>query len=527
MDGAKGSLTRRVASNAAWSGGARLLAIALNVVTIPLFLRGLGGQQFGIYALIQSLTGLTGLLNLGVGEATIKYMAENLGRGRPDESVRYFRNGLMVQIIVGLLGFLFLAVVAPIFFQKLLQIDPEYRAVASRGLVWFGCAWAMRTINAGLHVVPISHQRYDIAISLREGATMLERLLGIAVVLAGGTLSHIFQVQLLAQSLVTVASAGINLRLMPGLRLLPILDRDALRDTLHMGTWQSIASVTGDLSYTLDRWLVGILISTKTAGYYSAVQTITTSLHGVLGSLASVLFPTFTYLYAREHRERATRIFVSGTWLLTQLGALAFIPLFVFARPVLMFWLGAEVADQMTSVLRVLIVAQLTLGPSLLQNTFLVGVGRTHWNAVLGVLTLVAGFGSNWILLVLLGRAGMGWSRLAASIAWAAGLLKMRRTFFPEIRRSWYFSGLFGGAVSALGCLVFSIPWIGRIESIHVGGLLQLGFLCAASCFVGLVWLAAWDRFLPGCRARREMVRGIVQSVLRARDGLLRGSLGA
>ena len=99
------SLGRRAITNAGWAGTCRVLTGIVSLITVPVFIDRLGATSYGIYVLIQSLLGVTGLFNLGFGEAAIKFVSEADGRGDTTKMMHYFRNTLAVSLVVTAAGF--------------------------------------------------------------------------------------------------------------------------------------------------------------------------------------------------------------------------------------------------------------------------------------------------------------------------------------------------------------------------------------------------------------------------------------
>ena len=79
----------RLARNTLWSllgQGAPLLAA---LVTIPVLVRNLGTERFGILTLIWMVIGYFSVFDLGLGRALTKLVAAKLGAGKPPKFRRW------------------------------------------------------------------------------------------------------------------------------------------------------------------------------------------------------------------------------------------------------------------------------------------------------------------------------------------------------------------------------------------------------------------------------------------------------
>ena len=57
-----------------------VVPLAVGFVTIPMVVRALGNERFGILALVWVVLGYFGLFDLGLGRTTTRYVADCLGR---------------------------------------------------------------------------------------------------------------------------------------------------------------------------------------------------------------------------------------------------------------------------------------------------------------------------------------------------------------------------------------------------------------------------------------------------------------
>src|SRR3954469_23282288 len=90
------------------------LPIAAAIVSIPPVIRGLGVERFGVLALGWMLMGFFALLDLGLGQATTKYIAEYVARNDHSKVPNLISNSLTAHGLLGLLGACILALIAPL-----------------------------------------------------------------------------------------------------------------------------------------------------------------------------------------------------------------------------------------------------------------------------------------------------------------------------------------------------------------------------------------------------------------------------
>ena len=61
--------------NAFWNILSNVLNILLLFILTPIITKGLGDAQYGIYIILGTIGGALSIINLGLGEATLRYVA--------------------------------------------------------------------------------------------------------------------------------------------------------------------------------------------------------------------------------------------------------------------------------------------------------------------------------------------------------------------------------------------------------------------------------------------------------------------
>src|SRR5712664_4951417 len=104
--GHNGHLTsgRLLARNTIWNliGSGAPMIVA--VVCIPILIRGLGTDRFGVLTLAWALIGYASLFDLGLGRALTQLVAKKLGAGEEREIPSLAWASLLLMLFLGLAG---------------------------------------------------------------------------------------------------------------------------------------------------------------------------------------------------------------------------------------------------------------------------------------------------------------------------------------------------------------------------------------------------------------------------------------
>ena len=90
--------------NAAFSLGEYVGIPLLYLAATPLLVQRLGLDLYGLWMLINSIVGISGVLNFGFGDATLRFVSMYRGRGEATSIVRGIRTAYGVSTPIALLA---------------------------------------------------------------------------------------------------------------------------------------------------------------------------------------------------------------------------------------------------------------------------------------------------------------------------------------------------------------------------------------------------------------------------------------
>src|SRR5579864_1683912 len=104
---------RLLARNAVWNLVGNGAPMILAVVCIPILLRGLGKDRFGILTLAWALIGYASLFDLGLGRALTQLVAKKLGAGEEKGIPTLAWTSLLLMSLLGLAGTACILLISP------------------------------------------------------------------------------------------------------------------------------------------------------------------------------------------------------------------------------------------------------------------------------------------------------------------------------------------------------------------------------------------------------------------------------
>jgi O-antigen/teichoic acid export membrane protein len=355
------------------------------VFLVPITVHALGASRFGLLALAWAIAEGSGMFDLGLSRATVRFVADATiaGQHRVREVVlaSMYSQGAM-GCVGGILVFLLAPLLVHNVFKIPLTAQPEAISmfrVLSLHVPIIITANALRAALEGA-------QRFDISTALRIPGSLASVVIPALIAPAGGSLGMILWVLLGARIvLVAITAHAVKRVLLPQGWVLPS-DLTTLREMLGYSGWVAVSAAVGPILANFDRFTVGSIIGSVALGYYSGAAEAANRFALIPVTAFSAMLPALAATHASEGRNRSLAVTRAAR---RQLCALFFplcFGLFVFGPNLLGVWLGPEFARAAGTAFRILSAGIFLSGLAVLPLALLYGAGRPDLPAKINLL---------------------------------------------------------------------------------------------------------------------------------------------
>ncbi len=403
---------RLLARNTIWNLLGNIAPMIVAVVCIPILIRGLGKERFGVLTLAWALIGYASLFDLGLGRALTQLVARKLGAGEEREIPSLAWTSLLLMLLMGFAGTVAVFLISPWLAGRGLNVPAGLRGETLESFRLLGLSIPFVITTSGLRGLLEAHQRFGLISALRIpmgvftfAGPLLVLPFSKSVVLVVGTL-------VAGRIAAWAAHLLVCLRVLPELGRSIAWERSAAGPLLRFGGWMTVSNVVGPLMVTLDRFLIGALVSLTAVTYYATPYEVVTKLWLLPGALIGVMFPAFSTGFAQD-RERTAVLFGRSVKSLFLVLFPIMLCAVALAQDGLKLWLGPEFAQHSFRVLQWLAVGVFINSLALVPCTLLQGVGRPDLTATLHLIELPLYLALLWWLVSTRGIEG-------AAIAWTA-----------------------------------------------------------------------------------------------------------
>jgi O-antigen/teichoic acid export membrane protein len=379
--------SRLLARNTLWNliGSAAPMLVA--AVCIPLLIKGLGTDRFGVLTLVWALIGYATLFDLGLGRALTQLVATKLGSGEDHEVPALVWTSLLMMLLLGVIGALVITLLAPWLVNHALHVPGALGHETLYSVYLLALSIPVVVSTAALRGLLEAHQRFGLTNALRVPMGIFAYAGPLLVLPFSKSLFPVVAVLVAGRIVAWVAHLLLCLGVMPTLRHGVIWRREAMGPLLRFGSWMTVSNIISPLMVTLDRFVIGSLLSVGAVAYYATPYEVITKLWLIPGSLLAVMFPAFSTSFAQDRNRTALLYGRSVKYLLLTLFPLILLVV-ALGKDGLKLWLGADFAQHSTRVLQLLAVGMFINCVAWAPIAVVQSVGRPDLTAKLHMLEL-------------------------------------------------------------------------------------------------------------------------------------------
>jgi len=367
-----------------WSVLEYLFYPLMMLATTPILLRLLGQEDFGLWMLVGAVSGMAGVAGLGMGAATMKYVAQYRGSGETDKVAAVVRQTLAIALIGGVILGSTIVVCSPLLARYVFPDMGAHEKVAialSLGALILIIQQADGVLTAAIKGFERFGTAAPLEISLKVsifGASLLVASLTRDVLSVLATAAAVSLLGLVARAMLARRVVGASVHW-------PAWQPTLAREVLSFGLWNWLQGISGALFLYFDRFLIGALMGAQAVAQYSICTQLASQVHSIPAAGFSFLLPLMSRRIGAEAGADMHRLYRYAIIANAALAALLALPLLIFGRPILVLWVGVDMALQVSDLLFWLTLAYFMLAFSVAPHFLLLGRGEAKFVSVTNI----------------------------------------------------------------------------------------------------------------------------------------------
>lgn len=403
---------RLLADNTLWNLAGHLLPIVVALVAVPVLIRHLGVDRFGLLSLTWIVAGYFSLFDLGLGRALTKMVADQLGARQNESIPPLVWTTLLMMLFLGMLGGVIVGLLAPWLVHRALKVPDALQKEALFTFYLLALSIPIVVVTSGMRGTLEALQRFREANLIKIPASIFLFLGPLLVLPFSQNLVAIVGVVVLGRAAAGFVFLSACFHVLPAMRERITLDPMTVLPAVRMGMWMTVSNVIGPLMTYIDRFAVGALLPLDAVAYYTAPFDVVNRLLLIPGAVAGVLFPAFAVTRIRADNRSLLLLGRASKYIFLAMFPCVLV-LSTLAPEILRVWIGPAFARYGSGVLRLLAAGVLVNSLAHLPFALIQGIGRADITAKLHLLELPFYLTLLWILTRRLGIEG-------TAFAWTA-----------------------------------------------------------------------------------------------------------
>jgi len=399
-------------SHSLWNIIGTGLPMLVGLVSIPILIKAIGVEAFGLLTLIWTLIGYFSLFDFGLGRALTQQISRARDLNR-DQLTQLAASGLFATLVLGIIGGLVLYFASRLMIFHFLNISNEIQADALMAMQLAALAIPLVTLTSAYRGILEGFEDFKMSNIWRLLLGMLNFVLPVIIVLVYR--ANIIPVvwSLIVSRLLVMLLHTITIRK----HLKHIHNRlnisySLLRRLFNFGFWMTLSNIIGPLMVVADRFFISAFIGVNIVAYYTVPQDFVLRLLILPAAISSALFPRLAYLHASKDDTTTVRLMTKSLRTIALFMGFVSLSLALGSKIGLSLWLGEDFAAEAWPVLSILSVGIFFNSMAHVPFAALQAVGKVRTTSLIHIFEAMIYFPVLLLLLHLYGIIGV-------AIAWS------------------------------------------------------------------------------------------------------------
>lgn len=321
-----------------------LCTFIVAIVYTPIMIRLLGKQEYGLYTLMMAFVGYLSILDLGLGNAIVRYIARNREAGTPKEEAKL--NGLfltlftVIGVITLLIGGLLYACVPAIFGSSLNNEQLEKAGIMVMIMtVNFAFSFPLGVFSSILQ----AYEKFIIIKSTGLIKVVVQPLIMIVLLLNGADAVAMTYVVCGLNLAMLLVNAVICLKLFKPEFLFGSIDTILLKSIFIFSAFIFINAIVDKIYWQTDQILIGILKGTEDVAIYGVSIQFIMIFISLSIAITSMYLPKISMLVMKENgMEEINKLFIKVGTIQYIILSYVYGGFVLFGKQFIILWVGEE-----------------------------------------------------------------------------------------------------------------------------------------------------------------------------------------
>lgn len=335
---------------------------AINLAFVPVYIRFLGVEAYGLIGVFASLQILFGLLDIGLRPALSREMARASAGAIPGESLRdLLRSVETISVGTALFTAGVIAAISGWLAHEWVQPAALSRETVAHAFILMGVVTGLRFME-GLYtacLVGMQRQVMENGLSSTMAGVRAFGAVGVLMFVSDSILAF-FLWQVFVSCLTSLLLGVATYKRLPATSRRARFSWPALQSVWRFAVGTLAIMVLSIILTQADKILLSRLLPLESFGYYALAAVVAGSLTSVAAPIITAFYPRFTHLVAVKDEAGLSTAYHQASQLIAVIAGSVAITLIAFAEPLLLIWTGdAHLATAVAPIMAFLVLGTL------------------------------------------------------------------------------------------------------------------------------------------------------------------------
>ena len=327
------------------------LPAAANLFAIPVIIKKLGYDVYGLWILTMAVMGYFALLDFGFARGGIRFLSEFHARKKEDNANQAISLGFIFYLLMGLIGCALILVCTNIFIIDLINLPDELRDIAGNVLHLAAFGFIVTLMQSYMLALPQALHRFEVS----SFADAFYQLLGIGLILLalflGKGIMTMLVIRILMNLLCCLTIIIFTKSHLNYFKFTFRIERNLAKKMLSYSLFSFIGRLGAATTNHFQTFVLGAVMNTTAIAIFSVPFQLVSRLRSMFAKIAIVIFPISSELREEHDRTSLLAIYMQMTRGIFLLNMFFLVTVCLFSKSILIFWIGPDFAEKAYRIL--------------------------------------------------------------------------------------------------------------------------------------------------------------------------------
>jgi O-antigen/teichoic acid export membrane protein len=401
--------------NILWNILGRVIPLAISVFLIPVLIKGMGTERFGILTIIWIVIGYANLFDFGLGSALTQLVSKKLAENNTSVIPSVCITASSIMLFLGIVSAIGLFFLAPMLTQTFLKVSAPYLAETNTAFRLMALSLPILFLTSAVSAILSSYQAFKTKTLVNSIMIIFNLIIPVILLHYNNTLSTMTALLLIGRLFTLILSIYYCKQVTPEVFQSFVFDKNLLKPLFSFGGWLTVSNIINPLMVSFDRFLIANILTAGVISYYTTPFEMLYRLQFISESLSSVMFPALSAELV-QNRTRAKQLFIKSSLVVCICMGIILLPFVLFSHYGLSLWINTEFANNAAAITSTLAIGIFFFAISAIPTALINASGRSDIIAKCYLIELPFYALLLWWLLHICGLQG-------AAFAWAVRAL--------------------------------------------------------------------------------------------------------